>query len=155
MGRLIAGLDWMRQRWGCCVAVIHHTGHGDSSQARARGSSAYYAALDAELLVTSDGKRVTVASTKEKDWPKHPDMLLDRHLVHVQIGQKLESTLVLDRIDPAQSQDQIRAEILRLRAEGLSIRKIMDATGGTKWKVESTLANSRKAAPYAEASDGR
>src|SRR5690625_8000959 len=49
MAALMRGVETIRQRLGCAVQIIHHTGHGE--QQRARGSSAFFAALDSELTI--------------------------------------------------------------------------------------------------------
>lgn len=64
MGALVRACDAIRQRFGCVVALVHHSGHG---QDRARGSSAIKAALDVEISVSKDGPIVTLASTKAKE----------------------------------------------------------------------------------------
>lgn len=158
VSRLIRSLDWIRDRWQCCVLVIHHTGHADGARERGRGSSAYYAALDSELLVTSDGGRVAVRSTKEKDWAKPPELCLDRRIVDVDVDGTLETTLVLDE---AQGMDEhhraeIRNQVKTLKAAGVSIRGIAGELGLTKSKVEHELAMlARGADQYREASNGR
>ena len=158
VGRLIRGLDWIRERWECCVLVIHHTGHADGASQRGRGSSAYYAALDSELLVTSDGARVTVRSTKEKDWPKPPELYLDRQIVDVDVDGAIETTLVLDEAFDANEQQhntRVRDEVVRLKAAGVSIRGIATELGITKSKVEHELAmQARESSQYRGATSG-
>ena len=157
IGRLIRGLDWIRERWECCVLVIHHTGHAEGASQRGRGSSAYYAALDSELLVSSDGGRVTVRSTKEKDWPKPPELYLDRHIVNVEVSGAIETTLVLaEAVDStAQHRSALREDIRRLKAAGLSIRGIAAELDVTKSKVEHELSLlARDANRYRDVTDG-
>lgn len=158
VGRLIRGLDWMRERWRCCVLVIHHTGHAEGARERGRGSSAYYAALDSELLVTSDGSQVRVRSTKEKDWPKPPELLLDRRIIDVDVEGTKETTLVLDEAQGPSRRErasEVRAEVGRLKAAGLSIRGIAAELDITKSKVEHELAMiAREAGHYREQSNG-
>jgi hypothetical protein len=63
--RFLASLDGFRERFGCAVLVVHHSGHMDPG--RSRGSSAIRAALDVEYrLEATDGRR-TLTSTKSKD----------------------------------------------------------------------------------------
>lgn len=38
MGQIVAGLDWLRERWRCCVLSVHHTGHSEGAQDRARAA---------------------------------------------------------------------------------------------------------------------
>ena len=65
MGMFIQHMDYIRRRWNCAVLLVHHTGHGDRD--RARGSSAFRAALDAEYVVRKDQKLVELKATKMKD----------------------------------------------------------------------------------------
>ena len=155
MGNLVGALDIIRTQFRCAVEVIHHTGLGDST--RGRGNSALYAALDAERLVTSDGGRVTVTSTKEKDWPKPDPLYLDRRIVEVEVAGQFETTLVLDKAaGPLASEDAVRLqrEIVRLSRSGRSIRQIMGDLDVSKYTVESTLNRHKQATQYEDASDG-
>lgn len=49
------------------VTIVHHSGH---SAERARGNSAFYAALDAELSVKKTNHDIAVTCTKMKDAPE-------------------------------------------------------------------------------------
>ena len=56
--------------YGCSVALVHHTGVAEDQQHRARGSSAWRGALDAELSVTpadAPGQPLTLTQRKQKD----------------------------------------------------------------------------------------
>src|SRR5699024_156164 len=66
MAALMRGVEMVRQRLGCAVQIIHHSGHGE--QQRARGSSAFFAALDSEITIKKIGKGVVeLENTKSKD----------------------------------------------------------------------------------------
>lgn len=66
MAALMRGVEMIRQRLGCAVQIIHHTGHGE--QQRARGSSAFFAALDSEITIKQIGTGVVeLENTKSKD----------------------------------------------------------------------------------------
>lgn len=65
MGRFVMGCDNLRDRFGCTVLVVHHSGHADKS--RARGAMAMKGAVDAEYRVAKLGDAVTVHQTKAKD----------------------------------------------------------------------------------------
>ena len=66
MTQFVAACDQIRAAYGCTVALVHHTGHGD--QARGRGSSVLNGAIDASYRITRepDGP-VTVENAKMKD----------------------------------------------------------------------------------------
>lgn len=63
MGRLVRNADAMKEGWNCNVLLIHHS----SKQGMARGSGALSAAVDTELRVSAQKKRLTVSMTKQKD----------------------------------------------------------------------------------------
>lgn len=58
-------IDSLRDRFGCTVVIVHHSGHAAEAQGRARGSSAFRAALDFEILV--DKRKMQLRWTKTKD----------------------------------------------------------------------------------------
>lgn len=65
MNAFVDALYELKQAFECCVFCVHHTGLAD--QSRARGSSAFKAALDWEYsLAVSDGQKL-LACTKAKD----------------------------------------------------------------------------------------
>lgn len=64
---MLAGCRAIKQRFGCSVLLVHHTGVSEAAQGRARGSSAWRAALDIEVSVKDvDGVRI-IEQTKNKD----------------------------------------------------------------------------------------
>jgi hypothetical protein len=65
MMEFINAIDEIRDRYGCVIALIHHTGHSSEAQNRARGSSAFRAAMDWEILL--DKKKAAIRWTKMKD----------------------------------------------------------------------------------------
>lgn len=74
MGEFIAAVDEVKDELGCVAVIIHHTGHGQNTQQRARGASSFYAALDFELLVEKKSGVYSVKGTKDKEsdvWPRH------------------------------------------------------------------------------------
>lgn len=85
MSHFVAALDRMRaELQGVTVLVIHHTGHDG---ARARGSSAYYAALDVEIMIERDkNDRVSMNNTKSKDAAPPDPLLLELEPVEIDDG---------------------------------------------------------------------
>ena len=66
MSAFIAALDSLRQRYRCCILLVHHSGHNDKS--RARGAIALLGSLDAEYRIEKIGDdMVQLVSTKQKD----------------------------------------------------------------------------------------
>lgn len=132
MGRLIGAMDWFRTRWGATVLAIHHTGHAEGG--RARGSSAFKAALDSEFLVTTSDAQVKLAVTKGKDWESPPPLVLEKHIVPVEIvgtdGTPLrDSSLILRPDNEAAILEMKRREAYRMKKDGLTVREIATDLG--------------------------
>ena len=64
MGRHIQALDWLREKTGCGVLIVHHSGVEGS---RPRGSTALFGAADTLIKVEGDGRMVQVSCEKQKD----------------------------------------------------------------------------------------
>ena len=80
-GKFIQSLDNLRQSLpGCSTLTIHHTGHGQGAQKRARGSSAFEAAMDC-VIYCNEG---TLSFTKLKDGELPSS--IDFKLMKVEIG---------------------------------------------------------------------
>lgn len=69
MMEFINAVDALRDRFGCTVVLVHHTGHGQDSQSRARGSSAFRAAMDWELLVDKTKNETRFTKMKDAELP--------------------------------------------------------------------------------------
>lgn len=67
VGAFVRNCEALRDEFGCAIVLVHHTGHGDGTQDRARGSSAWRAALDMEVSVTKKDGRLCVSSMKDKE----------------------------------------------------------------------------------------
>jgi phage/plasmid primase-like uncharacterized protein len=57
----------LMQEFHCTVLIIHHTGVSAEAQGRARGSSAWKGALDAEISADNKDHVITLTQTKMKD----------------------------------------------------------------------------------------
>lgn len=64
MGQHVQALDWLRDKTGCGVLVVHHSGVEGS---RPRGSSALFGAADTLIRVEGSGPMVEVSCEKQKD----------------------------------------------------------------------------------------
>ena len=74
MSAFIAALDNLRQRYRCCILLVHHSGHNDKS--RARGAIALLGSLDAEYQVSRIvDDMVQMVSTKQKDNDSPPALV--------------------------------------------------------------------------------
>ncbi len=68
MSCFVSACDSIREKYGCTVLIVHHTGHGDKN--RARGAIALKAALDAEYRLTkNDRLQLTATKMKEAELP--------------------------------------------------------------------------------------
>jgi RecA-family ATPase len=146
MGALVEAMDWIRSRWpGCVVLSIHHTGH--DSRGRARGSSAYYAALDSEVVLKPVSDDVQLHATKAKDWEPARPLQLSRHRVDITLPgtEVTSSTLVLVNTGatPASVAAAMTNEVRAMHESGKPIRKIAEETGLSKSKVERLLKRHR------------
>jgi putative DNA primase/helicase len=73
MGAFIAAVDKIREEHGCAALIVHHTGHSTDKSNRARGASAFYAALDFEFLLTGNKNGSgTIQGTKNREGPLYP-----------------------------------------------------------------------------------
>ena len=80
MSQFVSACDVIRQRYGCTILVVHHTGHGDKS--RARGAIALKAALDAEYRLENND-HLLLTATKMKDAETPPPLTME--LVSVEL----------------------------------------------------------------------
>lgn len=140
MGGLIESADWLRERWpGCTVLAVHHTGHNNNG--RARGSSAFYAALDSEALVKPlKSGELQVFGSKCKDWAPPRPLQFRRHEVEITVPglDAPASTLVLVNTEMSKPQDSI-GEVHKLKHAGKTVRQISDVTGIPKSTVSRLL----------------
>jgi hypothetical protein len=75
MSRFVAALDDIRVQFDCAVIVVHHTGLAAAD--RARGASAFRAALDWEYRLEPKGDIRLMACTKAKDFEPPADMAFE------------------------------------------------------------------------------
>ena len=84
MGEFIRAADKLKQDFSCAVMLVHHTGL--SHQDRARGSSAFKAALDTEIILKPIGDHdISMNCAKQKDGPPFDQM----QFVKVNVGNSL------------------------------------------------------------------
>jgi hypothetical protein len=80
MGDLIAAADAIRQRFGCAVVIVHHSGHAATD--RERGSSALRGAMDWSYSVAKgDGGPVIFTCRKSKDFEQPEPMQFELHSI--------------------------------------------------------------------------
>lgn len=64
---LIDACGRLQKQFGCSVLLVHHTGNSAEAQQRARGSSAWRAALDFELSLKQASGLISLSCQKLKD----------------------------------------------------------------------------------------
>lgn len=96
MGAFVAGCDYIKQKTGATVLVIHHT--GKNAEAGARGSSALRAACDFEFSVRRipEEQGYIIKHTKSKDSCEQPERAfrLNEHTLFIDDDGDEETTLV-------------------------------------------------------------
>ena len=111
------------------VMVVHHTGHHSE---RARGNSAFYAALDTELFLSKTGKEICVKCTKMKDTTPFDQLKFSFVPIELTVGEQKFKTCHLEEIK--QSQDQNRLT----KNEKLALNALIS---GTKQNVPQDFLN--------------
>lgn len=100
MSGFVAALDNVRCKFGCTVLVVHHTGLATAD--RARGASAFRAAMDWEYKLESrDGTRF-LQCTKSKDHEPPADMAFEPEIIETGWADEngdMVTSVVLRRIE--------------------------------------------------------
>ena len=97
MRRFVAAVDEIKDKFGCTVLLIHHSGHYDKS--RARGSIALKAALDAEFLIEKRDSSIFIKPTKMKDAEEPQTMKLKLQPVELVNDEESVKSAVLELVD--------------------------------------------------------
>lgn len=137
MGKLINAMDWLRSQWGATVLSLHHTGNGKDRQDRARGSSAYLAALDTACVLKRAGEAVTLSVTKAKDWAALPPV----NLKPVEVEGVQGTSLVLHQSHKSELNSSRLEKARELKSEGMPIRGIAQALTLSKSSVQRMLSD--------------
>lgn len=74
----------LTREFGCAVLLVHHTGVSDEAQHRARGSSAWKAALEVELSVIPNGESRMISQKKMKDGEEQEPIYIDLQSVAIE-----------------------------------------------------------------------
>ena len=97
MRRFVAAVDEIKDKFGCTVLLIHHSGHYDKS--RARGSIALKAALDAEFLVEKRDSSLFIKPTKMKDVEELKTLKLKLQPIELVNGEEIVKSAVLELVN--------------------------------------------------------
>jgi len=143
MTAFVTAVDhWFRQRFGCAVLVIHHSGH---NQERARGSSSLKAAVDAEYEVVKSAEGlVTFSTTKMKDAEPAPPKAFELLSVDLGVvdddGEPITSAVLVDASQQAQQQDVLHTVLATdNKGHGITIRWALSHLH-SQWMSERELA---------------
>lgn len=122
MGDFMTVVDDIRDRLGCSVVIIHHPGYGNGTQNRARGASAFYAALDFELLVKQTQAGYSIKGTKSKEGQLWEEHIFDLEAIPIQgmydnKGSQVKSAVInwKGKSDTKSGSSQTKAETKALR----------------------------------------
>ena len=121
MNKFIERVDMLKSEFSCCIALIHHTGHG--SMGRARGSSVLPAAVDAEFAVKrpkDEGEEMKVEFTQTliKDGkPMNPKYFKFREIDLINYPGMTSGVLVKTEYDEFKEEDSKIDETILVIAE--------------------------------------
>jgi putative DNA primase/helicase len=90
MGAYIRAVDRVRRTFSAFVCPIHHLNKAGVS---ARGSSAFFAALDVELTMTKETEAVSMAITKAKEFSEGAPIVFTPH--PVEVGKHVTSLVLV------------------------------------------------------------
>lgn len=134
MNAYVAGIDRLRDTFGCVVGVVHHTGKdGDRGL---RGSSALYAAMDTVIKTDRKGNTLTLKNQqphgKQKDGAEFDDITLDARIVKLKTTDKKGrdvTSLALFKGDGRSSEEDTedRQEVAYGRPQGANQQAVMKA----------------------------
>lgn len=141
----------VRQRFNCCVGIVHHSGHNAE---RARGSSALKAAVDAEFEVTKDEDgNVKIRGTKMKEAEVPEEMMLKIRSVEIpelidedgNVGTSavldMCHDLIMSSVAKRSDGTKITAKeaLEKIQRGWLSFNGLMDALNCSKRQAENTI----------------
>tara|TARA_R110000803_G_scaffold210340_1_gene281862 strand:- start:1659 stop:3500 length:1842 start_codon:yes stop_codon:yes gene_type:complete len=146
MNKFIERVDHLKSEFGCCIALIHHTGH--SSAGRARGSSVLPAAVDAEFAVKrpkDEGEEMKVEFTQTliKDGkPMSPKYFKFKEINLINYPGLTSGVLVKTEYDQFKEEDSKIDETTLVIAEIQAERAIAeDVDPITIWVTQKEIIN--------------
>jgi hypothetical protein len=130
MGGFVRTCDRLREKYGCAVLVLHHSGHGDKT--RAMNSIALLGAVDFEAGVIREARDLLrLTSTKTKDADPFDDLYLRFETIDLEpvgsdpnIPPKPQSSVVLI------PSDKPGASAAKPSAHWTLLREIINTNGG-------------------------
>lgn len=106
MNAFIAAMDDLRDRWpGCCILIVHHSGHGEKN--RSRGSSSLKGAVDFEFMQEMKDGNITLTNLKMKEAPLADPMFFA--LEGVDIAPGINSAVLVRQGEPPKAEKTLSA----------------------------------------------
>ena len=158
MSKFVTACDLIRQRYGCTILIVHHSGHGDKT--RARGAIALKAALDAEYRLENENVLLLTA-TKMKDAETPPPLAMK--LAPVELPDMTDedgnavTSAVIELLDPDTSAIVTKAKAItssKWQKTGLEIATRLANRTDTgqvaieAWRSACTSANMPRSTQY-------
>lgn len=103
MGRFVVGMDRIKDRYGCTILVVHHTGLATSD--RDRGSSVLKASVDSQYSVKRVVDTVTMTCIKAKDHEQPAPITFKPRVIETgdfDDDHRPITSLVLDKVNGAE-----------------------------------------------------
>jgi len=113
MGQFVRSVDFLREKTGAHVMVIHHSGK-DSTKG-ARGSGSLRAAADTEIELTRDGVTIIAETKKQRDMPTgaiFAYMLKGVLIGHDEDGDAVTTAVVEPTEAPAKRAPRLKGQAL-------------------------------------------
>jgi len=109
----------LMREFACSVLLVHHTGVSDEAQHRARGSSAWKGALDAEINVSVKGDTISLIQRKMKDAEQASDIYVELQSVTIdgwldEDGEPVTSAVIVEGVAPVEKVDSALASAQKL-----------------------------------------
>jgi hypothetical protein len=124
----------LMEEFSCTILVVHHTGVSAEAQGRARGSSAWRGALDAEIAVDNTDRTVTLKQTKMKD----SEVALPLYMVLESVAitgwydednEQVTSAVVIPSEAPEVPESASDAKYIQALTDAWKARGVVDADG--------------------------
>lgn len=173
MNFLIRQAELIKDEFDCAVLIVHHTGHGEGTQSRARGGSSIRAGVENEISIRFDGENRIIEQMKVKDAERLPPISFE--LVSVPIcgwfddeGEQVTSAIVqygdakTNKIDKFNKQYEMDNAVVLLMINDAKPEKTEDGRYRIAWAamkryVEKNweslrLSSEKRAGPYLDKS---
>ncbi len=149
--------DRLQQQYNCAVIIVHHTGHAETANKRARGSSALKGAMDVEILL--NGEKGVIEWVKTKDSEPHLPIKYELKKTSYGLGPRDNSCIVKYNVayDPTTEQmtkpAKIGAKTLAMLCHKLGTTMVAEDAWREEFYVEYGGAKDSKKKAFQRAKD--